>query len=240
MYLLAPPRQIPILLALIFAAFLTSASGQTSLFSVPTADVLQEGGKYLEFDLDTHLGNYRKGGLQSHGLFSQYGAGKNLEVGLNGYLVRDMTGLRPVELQPNVKFKVYENESIGLSAATGVVAYLPLSRGFRRESVVSIYAVAKKQFQNTRVPVLHGGMYKLVGPGAEKGRTTGVLLGLEQRIMKKISFIADWRSGRNRFGYAAAGLSISLTKRSFLSPAYYFGNEGRGNNSLGIYYGYSF
>jgi len=33
---------------------------------------------------------------------------------------------------------------------------------------------------------------------------------------------------------------LTLTKHSYLWSAYYFGNEGRANNSLGIYYGYSF
>ena len=241
MFLPELPRRTLPLFAIIVFALMANASGQTALFSVPTADTLPKGERYMEFDFDAHLGSYRSGGFQSYGVFGQYGAGRNYEIGLNAYLVRDAAGLRPVELEPNFKLKVYENETLGLSAATGAVAYLPLRRGFERDALVSVYAVAKKQFAAPRAPVLHAGIYKLARPGAGNERdTTGFMLGLEQRILKKIGFIADWKSGKNRFGYAAAGLSIALTKRSSLSPAYYFGNEGRGNNSLGIYYGYSF
>jgi hypothetical protein len=59
-------------------------------------------------------------------------------------------------------------------------------------------------------------------------------------LHRKLSFTADWKTGKNRFGYAAAGLGVTLSKRTLLYTAYYFGNEGRGNNSFGIYYGISF
>jgi len=35
-------------------------------------------------------------------------------------------------------------------------------------------------------------------------------------------------------------MTFAASKRRYLSTAYYFGNEGRGNNFLGIYYGVSF
>jgi hypothetical protein len=87
---------------------------------------------------------------------------------------------------------------------------------------------------------LTGGAYQLIGAKADAGSKRGFLLGVEQPVHKHVTFVADWNTGKNRFGYAAAGFGLTLTKRSYLWSAYYFGNEGRANNSLGIYYGYSF
>jgi hypothetical protein len=47
-------------------------------------------------------------------------------------------------------------------------------------------------------------------------------------------------SGNNALGYVTAGTGITLTTRQNIYAGYSFGNQGRGNNSLGVYYGYSF
>lgn len=51
----------------------------------------------------------------------------------------------------------------------------------------------------------------------EDGTTKhGVLLGYEQPVTKRISFLADWASGNNDYGYVVAGTGITLsTKDSF-------------------------
>ena len=72
------------------------------------------------------------------------------------------------------------------------------------------------------------------------GTKNGAILAYEQPLTGKLSFIADWYSGKNRFGYAAAGFGLTLTRRSSLYAGYNFGNSGRANNSLGLFYGYTF
>jgi hypothetical protein len=75
----------------------------------------------------------------------------------------------------------------------------------------------------------------------EEGETRGgLLLGYEQPLHSKLTFVADWYSGYNSFGYAAAGLGITLPKESYLYAGYSFGNRGRGNNWLGIFFGRTF
>ena len=106
--------------------------------------------------------------------------------------------------------------------------------------MASVYGVGSKKFKNGWSPKLTGGAYQLIGAKADAGSQRGFLLGIEQPVHKRVTFVADWNTGKNRFGYAAAGFGLTLTKRSYLWSAYYFGNEGRANNSLGIYYGYSF
>ena len=47
-------------------------------------------------------------------------------------------------------------------------------------------------------------------------------------------------SGASRFGYAGAGVGVTLSSRSTAYVGYSFGNSGAGNNGVGVYVGYSF
>lgn len=72
----------------------------------------------------------------------------------------------------------------------------------------------------------------------EEGETrVGILLGYEQPLPSKLTFFTDWYSGYNSFSYAAAGIGITLPRESYLYAGYSFGNQGRGNNWPGIYFG---
>jgi len=229
------------LAAVMFAALLFHpASAQSSLFNIPTSDVVGRNQIYLEADFDAHLDLYEKGGWQSYGFLGVYGTSNKTEVGLNGYFGRSADGLVPLELQPNFKFQAYNNESKGVAVALGTVAYIPLTKRFARDATASVYAVASKKFKNRWTPKLTGGAYQLIGVKEDGSGKRGFLIGIEQPVFERVTFVADWNTGKNRFGYAAAGVGLALTKRSYLWSAYYFGNQGRTNNSLGIYYGYSF
>lgn len=228
---------LTVLLTLQFGA---TAAAQSSLFATPTSDILGKGEFYVEADFDAHLTRYRNGGWQSYGFQSIYGVSNKVEIGLNGYATRGEDGFEPVELQPNFKYQVYNNESNGVSVAAGAIAYIPVSRRFKNETFGNVYAVASKKFRPEWTPRISGGAYQLVGTGSDSGSKNGFLLGLEQPVHSRVTLIADWNTGRNRFGYAAAGVGLTLTKNSYLYSAYYFGNEGRGNNFLGMYYGVSF
>jgi hypothetical protein len=148
--------------------------------------------------------------------------------------------LESVELQPNLKFKAYQNEKLGLTISGGAIGYIPLKGGRIGDTQAAAYAVAGKSFDNKWTPQLSAGAYELLGRHPEQTSRRGFLLGVEQPVHKRITLIADWATGKNRLGYAAAGVGVTLTKRSYLYSAYYFGNEGRANNSLGIYYGFGF
>ena len=215
-------------------------SAQSSLFNIPTTDTLGRGETYIEADFDANLAQVREDRWQSFGAMAVRGISKRFEVGVNGYAVRSASGFEPVEIQPNVKWKVYENEENGFSLAAGIIGYLPLSKRFHRIANLSVYAVASKQFSVARAPRVTGGAYQLLGATPDKSDSRGVMIGVEQPIFKRTTFLADWRSGKNRFGYAAAGFGVAVTKRSGIYTAYYFGNEGRGNNFLGVYYSRTF
>lgn len=228
--------------SLLFTLFLcgSGAAAQTSLLNIPTTDVMSDGQIYVEADFDTHPGSYQRGGYQAFGGMVVYGARKRMEIGLNAYFTKTGEGVSPLELQPNAKWQIYNNEEKGIAAAAGTIFYIPASRRAFRDAVGSVYATASKKMDGSYSPRFTVGGYALIGRKEMTGGRTGFLFGIEQPLHRKVSLIADWNSGKNRLGYSAAGLGFTLSKKSSLYAGYYFGNQGRGNNSLGIYYGYIF
>jgi hypothetical protein len=238
------PRLLACLAALLSLALpyaCREARAQTSLWTVPTAESLPEGETYLEFDFDAHPTSYKKGGFQSYGVFLVRGLGKGVEVGANVYFLKDGDGeTEPVELQSDIKWQFYSNEDKGLKAAVGGILFAPAGRRGGGDTVGMLYASATKTVKGMHGAELTGGGYGLVGRNSEGGSRAGALLGLYQPVTGKLNFMADWNSGRNRFGYGAAGFGLDVSKKSSLYSAYYFGNEGRANNFFGVYYGLSF
>ena len=220
--------------------FAGTASAQSSYFNTPTSDVMPTGELYIEADLDARLSRFRDGGWQSVGFSSVYGLRKKTEVGLNAYFTRTADGFEPVELQPNVKYQFHNNEAHGTSLAAGAIAYIPIKRDFVSDSLAAFYVVGGKRFKGEWAPKVSGGAYQLVGMKRDSGDSRGLTFAVEQPLHRRVSLIVDWNTGKNRFGYAAVGLGTTITKRSYLYSAYYFGNEGRENNFLGVYYGMSF
>lgn len=236
---------LPVLTSLSFrlvavVLFLSVVSAaQSSLFNIPTSDVMPSGEVYVEADLDARLSRFRDGGWQSFGFSTVYGLRRKTEVGFNAFFTRSQDGFEPAELQPNIKYQIHNSEKHGTSISTGAIAYIPVKRNFVSSSIASAYVVGGKRFKSDWAPKVSAGGYQLLGTRRGSGHTRGLLFGVEQPLHRRVSLIIDWNTGKNRFGYAAFGLGSTVTKRSFLYSAYYFGNEGAGNNFLGIYYGFS-
>jgi hypothetical protein len=103
------------------------------------------------------------------------------------------------------------------------------------------YSNASKVFEKAKGLRVTGGYYRIVG--VEKpdfGSKQGAIVGVEQPLFKKITFLADWYGGKNRFGYSAAGFGLPITKRQSIYAGYNFGNVGRANNSFSFYYGINY
>ncbi|MBS1795630.1 MAG: hypothetical protein JSS81_17375 [Acidobacteria bacterium] len=223
-------------------ALLTSAaavSAQSAIFNIPSTDVMGEKRFYVEADFLAHFGKWDRGGFQSYGYRTVYGVRKKLEVGINFFYTRNgSTG--PKELQPNFKYKIYEKEKYGLAVAAGAQVFMPLNRSAGRRTYVMLYSNASKVFKRTNETRVTGGFYRIAGAESDFGSRSGALLGIEQPIKGKLSFAGDWYTGKNRLGYAAAGLTYSFTKRQFLMVGYNFGNEGRANNYFSAFYGFTY
>ena len=235
-----PPNTIKFafLSAYLLSSF-SSAAAQSTIFNIPSTDVQAPGKVYLEADFIMHYASYRDGGYQTYGPRVVVGLPGNTEVGVNIFYTRAQPG-EPIDLQPNFKWQFYDNEKLGLALATGVVISTPITRRSLGSTTAQVYVVGSKSFTGSYGPRVSFGGYRLVGWFEEGTDKSGIILGYEQPITSKVSFVTDWSSGNNDYGYVVAGTGITLSPKSILYAGYNFGNQGRGNNSLGVFYGYAF
>lgn len=224
---------------MLFVLGAVAASAQTTLFNIPTADTLQRGSWGLEGDFITKPVSYRDGGYQTYGYRMAYGLNNRTEIGTNFYYTWDgskSTGQAEFSLKQNI----YRNERLGVSVSGGAVVFVPLRSTAGDKTAVMVYGVASKSINALNGLTLTGGAYHIFGGSTNFGDKTGAIVGLNQPIVKRVSFVADWFSGKNRIGYASAGLNFAVTKRQYLTTGYSFGNSGRGNNAFAAYYGITF
>lgn len=212
---------------------------QSSLFNIPSTDVLSWREGYFEANFIAHLSSYESGGFQLYGPRFVYGLRKRTEIGLNAFYIHSKP-TEPIELQPNFKWKFFEHQETDSAAATGVLLLIPVTQRSSSTTRGQIYAVVSKNLKGDLGPRFTAGGYSLVGSFEEGSTKHGVLLGYEQPLGKTVSFLADWSSGDNVFGYLGAGAVINLSTNSALSIGYNIGNKGRGNNSINVSYGVSF
>jgi hypothetical protein len=217
------------------------AIAQSTLFNIPSTDVVAKKKVYLEFDFISHLESQQNGGFQTYVPRAVVGLGKRTEVGLNAGFVDALAPNQPVELQPNLKHKFYQNEGNGVAVSAGGILYLPITNRSGTDTFGLIYTVVSKQVQASHGPRFTGGAYGLVGRVNGSGTNSGAIVGYEQPLLPgKISFVTDWLSGKNRFGYVTPGFAFTVSKTSSLYAGYSIGNQGRKNNALFVYYGITF
>ena len=223
----------------IFLAGVSSISGQTTLFNIPIADTQPRGSWGLEGDFIARPARYRDGGYQTYGYRVAYGLTNRTEVGSNFYYTWD--GEQSAgQAEFSLKHRLFLSEKHGVSVSGGTVVFVPLkTRGEDRTSVM-VYGVVSKSISPLNGLTVTGGIYHIFGGVDGYGDKTGAIVGVNQPIVNRVSFVADWFSGKNRLGYASAGLNFSVTKRQYLTTGYSFGNSGRGNNSFAAYYGITF
>ena len=221
---------------LIFLVNLPPVQAQSTLFNIPSTDVVPEKKVYVEFDFLAHLESYRKSGFQAYIPRAVYGLGKKVEIGLNVAFTKSATP-NSVEIQPNIKYQAYQSEKYGVAVSTGAILYAPVTRRRGTNTFGFLYANVSKQFKGTYGARLTGGGYGLVNRASGNGSKGGALIGIEQPLSAKVKFVADWYSGKNRFGYVTPGISIVTGKTSALYAGYSIGNSGRKNNALFIYWG---
>lgn len=230
---------LPLALFITIAATFQS-NAQSTIWNTPSTDVQATGTTYVEADYLAHYSAAENGGFRSYGTRVVYGARRRFEIGVNAFYTKAGEA-QPVELQPNVKVNLYENENYGVKFSAGAVAYLPLNRlrAAETDAFGMIYSTFSKKFKARFGPRVTTGVYGLVGR-KKFGDRAGLSAAYEQPLTKKVSFVADWFSGSNRFGYAGGGLAITVSNRSALYVGYNVGNSGRGNNYLSAFYGYTF
>jgi len=219
------------------------AAAQSTIFNIPTTDTVSKGKGYAEFDYLVQLPAPDAGQFQIFAPRAVVGVTPQLEVGVNLAVthVSDGGGNTTV-FQPNAKYKFFADDDQGLAAAAGIIGYMPNNDG---DNFGQIYAnVSKKTKSGTR---LTGGIYGALSCDYCDGTSNkvGAILGLEQPINAKVSFVADWLSGKNFWGYFTPGVSVVLPHSGLLNIGYSIGNDSFKNNDLKnralfVYYGITF
>jgi hypothetical protein len=213
---------------------------QSTLFNIPSTDVVAPRKTYLEFDFISHLEPHDEGGFQACVPRAVFGVGRRWEAGVNVAFLDAEAPDQAVELQPNVKYQFYSNEDNGVTAAAGGILYTPIKNRAGVDTFGLVYTVVSKKVKGAYGPRLTGGGYGLLGRANGNGSEGGAIVGYEQPLHGRVNFVADWLSGRNRFGYVTPGLSFTLPRSSALYAGYSIGNFGRKNNALFVYYGITF
>lgn len=237
-------KQRGIVFALSVIGALTILQGQTAfaqstIFNIPTTDAVAPKKVYFEFDFVSHLESHNKGGFQTYVPRVVVGVGKGVEVGLN-VAATDSIGSTIVYAQPNIKWRFYGNDDNGVATSVGAIAYTPLKDRDVNDTFGFFYGNVSKKFKGDYGPRFTVGGYGLGGydyAGLDKG---GAMLGYEQPVAKKASFVVDWFSGKNSFGYVTPGFSFALPKNQVFNIGYSVGNYGHKNNGLFVYYGVTF
>ena len=221
----------------------TPAAAQSTIFNIPTTDTVAPHKGYFEFD---YLAELPKADLGAWQVFDQrivIGVTPQIEVGANIAITHVSDGGGNVtNFQPNVKYKFFADDDKGLAASVGAIAYLPNKGG---DKFGQVYAnVSKKIKSGARFT---GGVYGAVSCDGCSGSANkiGVIAGYEQPINAKVSFVADWLSGKNFWGYFTPGISVTLPHSGLLNIGYSIGNDSFKNNDLKnralfVYYGITF
>jgi hypothetical protein len=218
-----------------------NAAAQSAIVNAPSADVVPARKLYLEMDFITNYA-WARGDER----FANYlpravvGIGHNVEVGANLSYTRVPGGGAPLELQPNAKWKFYQNEAKGVAASVGCIWFVPLTHRTGTKTFGQCYSVASKQVRGTYGPRFTGGGYYLVAAGNAEKTKAGAIVAYEQPLANRLQFIVDWQSGDNRLGFIAPALNVVLPHSSSLSGGYAIANHGRGKNAFFLYYGTQF
>jgi len=215
------------------------APGQSGVIFIPSTHTQDKNTFHLSLETYMHFDKYSKGGFQSYGPSLVYGVSKNVEVGMNYYLTRDIDGTSHL-IEPNFKIRAYNNEENGVAIAVGTLAFVPLNKRSANRSSAQLYANASKHFKTAGDLKITGGRYTVITGDDAYGDKTGAIVGIEKPLNEKFTVLADWTSGSNALGSSNIGLNYKTRETRSLTVAYSFGNSGRANNFLSIYYGITF
>ena len=231
----------PAILSAFVTLLLASSSvfAQSAIMNTPSTDVVASKKVYLEMDFLTNYAWQREGSFQNYIPRAVVGIPGGLEAGVNVSFTHISGTDQPVEVQPNVKWQFYNNEKAGVAAATGCILYTPMNHRAGTDTLGQCYVVGSKSFTGSHGPRFHGGGYALIGAASERTKS-GAIVAYEQPLFNRFSFLVDWFSGDNRFGYVSPGISINTSKTMTLTTGYALANHGSGKNAFFVYYGKQF
>ena len=228
------------LVSVVGILFIPSASinAQQTLFNVPSTDVLDKGKVYAE--LDASLKPTNGSGVPKFSSFVPrvvIGAGSNIEFGLN-VTGNIQPGADSTTLVPTIKWRPYRGEN-GWSIILGNNLFIPV-RNRAYNAANYFYAETSKTFNNgTRITF---GGYDFTKNAVASANRAGGQFGFEQPLSRKITFAADWFTGKHASGYFTPGLIFKAGPRVTGYAGYSIGNQNvsGGNHFFLLELGYNF
>jgi hypothetical protein len=234
-------RLLWITVALVATLFLSGVElrAQQTIFNVPTTDVLDKGKVYAELDASLKPTD---GALVPK--FSSFvprvvvGAGSRVEIGLNinGNI---QPGPDSTTLVPTIKWKPYQSKDSGWAIVVGDNLFVPV-RNLAYDAGNYVYAEISKTFKSgTR---LTAGGYDFTRNVVAAANRAGGQFGFEQPLNKKVSFAADWFTGKQAAGYFTPGAVFKLDPKVTGYAGYSIGNSNasNGNHFFLLELGYNF
>lgn len=218
---------------------LSAVQAQQTIFNVPSTDVLDRGKVYAELDF-----SFKPTDSASVNKFSSFvprvvvGAGSRIEFGLNvtGNL---QPGADTTTLVPAIKWRPYQGKDNGVAFVVGDHIYLPVrNRAYNAGNYV--YAEISKSFKGgTRVTA---GGYDFTRNVVANANRAGGQFGFEQPLNKKLTFAADWFTGKHSAGYFTPGLVFKVGPKVTGYAGYSIGNQNpsNGNHFFLLEVGYNF
>jgi hypothetical protein len=231
---------------------------QSTLFNIPTTDTVAAKKAYFEFDFLPQVPAPDGSRTYVYNPRLVVGAPGNLEFGVNFPMYNTQaSGASTTNgyIQPNAKWRFYNNDKEGIALAVGGVINTPINNRDGQDSWGYVYGLFSKKVKTGNYgPRFHFGGYGVLsanqdptaGPVSFTGPRGGAILGYEQPLSTKISFVADWFSGKNGLGYFTPGVSFTLPKNGQLNAGYSIGNDSWANSNATknryffVYYGITF
>jgi len=232
--------QIAIISTIIGVALMAPAAlhAQQTIFNVPSTDVLDRGKVYGELDV-----SFKPTDSPSINKFSSFvprvvvGAGSRVEIGLN-LIGNIQPGADNTTLVPAIKWKPYQGKNNGVAIVVGDHLYLPVrNRAYNAGNYV--YAEISKTFKSGR---LTAGGYDFTSRVVASSNRAGGQFGFEQPLNKRVTFAADWFTGKQAAGYFTPGLVFKLGPKVTGYAGYSIGNQNpsKGNHFFLLELGYNF
>ena len=215
-----------------------SVHAQQTIFNVPSTDVLNKGKVYAELDASlkpTDGSDVAK--------FSSFvprvvtGAGSNIEFGLN-VTGNIQPGPDSTTLVPTIKWRPYQGEN-GWTIVVGNNLFIPVrNRGY--DAANYFYAETSKTFK-TGTRITFGG-YDFTKNAVAPANRAGGQFGFEQPLNRKITFAADWFTGKHASGYFTPGIIFKAGPKVTGYAGYSIGNQNvsGGNHFFLLELGYNF
>lgn len=228
-----------LILCAIYIGSAVFVCAQQTIFNVPTADVLDRGKVYVELDAA-----FKPNDQSSVGRFSSFvprivvGVGGRVEVGLN-VTGNIQPGADSTAIVPTIKWKLYENKSKDTAIIAGSNVYIPVRNRSYKIGTWS-YAAVAKTINKTR---LTGGAFVASrNVFASNAVRAGGQFGIEQTVNSKLTFAADWITGKHASGYFTPGVIYKPHPRVTSYFSYSIGNSGvsSGNHFFLFELGYNF